>query len=85
MTSEAKGYCDEVVDNPVKYLCKKFHKNNMTGFCFTSFQSNYFKRHDQHTKMSVKDQISKIIFGHLMTSEVKDHFYKVEVNLMKYL
>ena len=42
MTSEVKGHFYKVVDNPFKYMYKKFRNNILTGSWIRSFQSYNF-------------------------------------------
>ena len=63
---------------------KNFRNDIWTTWCVRRFQSYEFEWHVLTAK-SVKGQFFNNFFGHLMTSEVKGQFYKVEANLVNYM
>ena len=86
MTSEFKDHFYKVEDNVVNYMQK--NRNDILNYLF--FQLQFNKLQVQMACLNSKNLPSKVnfllnIFGHLMTSEVKDHFYKVEDNLVNYM
>ena len=77
MTSEVKDHVYKVEDYLVMisevFLCKKISKLRVQMACLNS------------KNLPSKVNFLTIFFGHLMTSEVKGHFYKVEDNLVNYM
>ena len=64
---------------------KIFCNYNLTSLCVKRCQSFGFKWHVLITKFTVKGQFLKFFFGHSMTSEVKDHLYKLVGNPMNHM
>ena len=74
----------KVMDNPAKYMYKNFRKNIITGSWIRSVLSYDFILNDFMDKNFRKSRTIWQIFGHLTTSEVKGHIYKVVENPLKY-
>ena len=87
MTSEVNDHFYKDEDHVVNYMHKNFRNDIWAGLRMRRFQSYEFKWYVLIAKLFRPSKVNclTIFFGHSMTFEVKDHFYKNGDNLVKYV